>query len=85
VQRPRDEALRGPLGLRADVDEQRPAADRVERLGRPEPAQALAGEVDQGADRAAGVPHHCPAVSAVARTSRPALTSNRCMVVSGGE
>ena len=89
VQRPRHEALRGPLRLRADVDEQRPAADCLERLGRPEPPQARARVAEELTDRVARCParrpHHWPAVSAAARTSRPPLTSYRSMVVSGGE
>ena len=85
MQRPGHDAFRGPLGLRADVDQQRPAADGLERLGRPEPLQALARGVEDVADRAARRPHHWPAISAAARTSRPPLTSNRSMVVSGGE
>jgi hypothetical protein len=85
------EALRGPLRLRADIDEQRPAADCLEGLGRPEPPQAPARVAEELADRPArgaeraGRPHHWPAISAAARTSRSALTSNRSMVVSGGE
>ena len=80
-----DLALRRPLGLRADVDQQRPAADGLERLGRPDPLQALARGVEDAADRAARRSHHWPAISAAARTSRPPLTANRSMVVSGGE
>ena len=85
MQRPGHGAFRGPLGLRADVDEQRPAADGLERLGRPEPAQPLTCGAEDVADRASRRAHHWPAISAAARTSRPPLTSYRSMVVSGGE